>query len=151
MTVSIEEIPACRIVYIRSIGPYGAENAQAMARLKNWAREKGLMDDDSVILGIAWDDPQTVPPQSCRYDTCIVLPKDYILKDTPISEGVLAGGRYAVFKIAHTAEAVQKAWGDIFPEIIAQGWYMDDKRPILERYSAPRMRAHLCELCVPIR
>ena len=59
--------------------------------------------------------------------------------------------RYAVFKIDHTAEAVQKAWFDIFPELSRQGYQFDEARQIIERYVVKMINHHHCEICVPIK
>lgn len=87
---------------------------------------------------------------NCRYDTCIVISNDSFVIDAPIKEGYIAGGKYAVFKISHTAEAVQKAWLDIFPELSRQGYRFDGARPILERYVVQLVHMHYCEICVPV-
>jgi DNA gyrase inhibitor GyrI len=73
------------------------------------------------------------------------------VNDKHICQGNIAGGRYAVFTISHTAEAVQKAWLEIFPELLKQGSQFDETRPILERYIVEMVNNHLCEICVPIK
>ncbi|MEH7126122.1 GyrI-like domain-containing protein [Bacillus sp. JJ1773] len=151
MNIKIEKIPAYLIAYIRQIGPYGINNVQTMEKLKEWAKSNHLFNDESIILGIAQDNPETTKPENCRYDTCIVVSNDYSVTDGYVREGNIAGGRYAVFKINHTAEAVQKAWIDIFPELSRQGYQFDEARPILERYVVKMVKNHLCEICVPIK
>jgi DNA gyrase inhibitor GyrI len=150
MDIKIERMPAYRIAYIRRIGPYGINNVQTMEELKKWAKLNHLFHDESIILGIAQDNPETVEPENCRYDTCIVVSNDYSVTDGCIKEGNIVGGKYAVFKINHTAEAVQKAWIDIFPELIRQGYQFDEARPIIERYIAQMIDNHHCEICIPI-
>ncbi|MFC7560727.1 hypothetical protein ACFQ5D_00200 [Paenibacillus farraposensis] len=50
----METLPNYRIAYVRQVGPYGpAESA--------------------ILLGIPQDNPQTTPPEKCRYDACIVI------------------------------------------------------------------------------
>ncbi len=151
MEVTIENIPAYRIAYIRRIGPYGIDNVQTMQDLKEWAKSNNLLNGESIILGIAQDNPQTTKPEDCRYDTCIVVSKEYSKTDDSVKEGSTAGGKYAVFKIDHTAEAVQKAWMDIFPELARQGYVLDEARPIIERYAVQMVNDHYCEICVPVR
>lgn len=150
MDIMIEKIPVYRIAYIRQIGPYGINNVQTMEKLKKWAKFNHLFNDESIILGIAQDNPETTNPENCRYDTCIVVSNDYLITDDYISEGNIPGGKYAVFKINHTAEAVQKAWIDIFPELLNQGYKFDEARPIIERYMVQMVNNHHCEICVPI-
>lgn len=150
LNIEIENISFYRIAYIRQIGPYGQNNVQIMERLKNWAKSNGLFNEQSIILGIAHDNPELVAPENCRYDTCLVISNDYCINDDYISEGSILGGNYAVFKIRHTAEAVQKAWLAIFPELFNKGYQLDETRPILERYSTEMVKNHYCEICVPI-
>jgi DNA gyrase inhibitor GyrI len=150
MDIMIEKIPAYRIAYIRRIGPYGISNVQTMEELKKWAKINNLFNDESIILGIARDNPKTTKPEYCSYDTCIVISNDYSVTDSYVREGNIDGGKYAVFKINHTAEAVQKAWMDIFSELLSQGYQFDEARPIIERYTVQMVNNHKCEICVPI-
>ncbi|WP_287824787.1 GyrI-like domain-containing protein [Clostridium sp.] len=150
MDITIEKIPTHRIAYIRQIGSYGINNVQTMENIKKWAKSNDLFNDESIILGIAQDNPKTTKPENCRYDTCIVVSKDYLLTDEYVREGYITGGKYVVFKINHTAEAVQKAWNDIFPELLRQGYQFDETRPILERYIVKMVNNHYCEICVPV-
>lgn len=115
MHMNIETIPSCPIVYIRRIGAYGLGNAQTMEQLKTWAKINNLMDNELVILGIAYDDPQTTPPENCRYDACILLDGQSITQNAPVQHGIIDGGKYAIFTIEHTPLALEQAWLEIFP------------------------------------
>ena len=148
--MKIESIPSYSIAYIRHTSPYGAGNVQTMERLKALAKANQLLGDDSVILGIAQDDPRTTKPEDCRYDVCLVIPDDYRFFDDTVSYGTIAGGKYAVFTVDHTAESVQKAWGEIFPALQRQGLAIDAAQPVIERYAAKLVQNHFCEICVPV-
>ncbi|GLC31774.1 AraC family transcriptional regulator [Clostridium omnivorum] len=150
MDINIEMIPAYEIAYIRRIGPYGSENVQIMEQLKSWAREKNLLDGNSIILGIAQDNPQFTEPKDCRYDTCLVVSDEFKADNQYINFGKIIGGKYCVFKISHTIHAMQKAWMEIFPELSKRNYEFDDKRPIIERYAIQMINNHYCEICVPI-
>ena len=149
--MKIENLPGYRIAFIRRIGPYGTNNVQTMSKLKEWAKENDLLNNGSIILGIALDNPETTNPENCRYDTCIVISHDYSITESYVNEGNINGGKYAVFIIEHTADAVQKAWGEIFPGLARQRYVFDEARPIIERYIVEMVNNHLCEICVPIR
>jgi DNA gyrase inhibitor GyrI len=147
--MKIEMIPCDNIACIRQVGPYGADNMQTMERLKAWAAANHLLNDESVILGIAQDNPATTAPENCRYDACLVIFDD-ATRDDHIRYGTAAGGKYAVFTIDHTVEAVRNAWGKIFPELQRHGACIDVTRPVIERYAARMVRNHKCEICVPV-
>lgn len=150
MEVNIEMIPSYRIAYFRQIGPYGNDNRKIMEKLKDWAKSNRLLNDEAIILGIAQDNPQTTKPEDCRYDTCLVIPKDYCIHDDNINKGKVIGGKYAVFVINHTAEAVGKAWNEIFPELYKQGYQIDNTKPVIERYATKMVKSKRCEIGVPI-
>jgi DNA gyrase inhibitor GyrI len=150
MQFTIETIPGQTVAYIRRTGPYGADNTCLMERLKRWAGANNMLDDSTVIMGIAHEDPAMTLPDDCRYDVCIVVPEKYEIKDEDINKTELSGGRYAVFRIAHTAHDIQKTWAEILPELSAQGLRIDNSRPVFERYTPSLVNNHQCEICVPI-
>jgi DNA gyrase inhibitor GyrI len=150
MTYQIEEMSKSRIAYMRRGGPYGEGNYALMKKFKEWAKANGLFTESAVILGITQDNPAVTPPESCRYDVGIVVSEQFATTDAEINKAELPGGRYAVFTIEHTAEAIQKAWGEIFVQLSAQDQQPDASRPILERYIPAMIDKHLCEICVPV-
>lgn len=150
MTYQIEEMSKSRIAYMRRVGPYGAGNYVLMKKFKEWAKGNGLFTESANILGISQDNPTVTPPENCRYDVGIVVSEHFTTTDTDLSLAELPGGRYAVFTIDHTAEAIQKAWSEIFIQLSAQGQQPDVSRPILERYIPAMIDNHLCEICVPV-
>lgn len=150
MDINIEMIPSYKIAYIRKIGPYGLENVQVMEQLKSLAREKDLLNESSIILGIAQDDPKVTEPKDCRYDACLVVFDEFETDNKDINFGKTIGGKYCVFKINHTMDAMQKAWIEIFSELSKRNYEVDDRRTILERYAMQMINNHYCEVCVPI-
>jgi DNA gyrase inhibitor GyrI len=147
---NIENIPSYRIAFIRKVGPYGTGNIQTMEKLKNWANSNKLLNNQSIIFGIAQDNPEETRPEDCRYDACIVVSNEFCINDDLVKQGNIIGGKYAIFKISHTAEAVKKAWTEIFPALTNQGYQYDETKPILERYSSEMVNNNYCEICVPI-
>lgn len=148
--ISKESMPSHKIVYMRRVGQYGIENQQLMEYFKTWVKEKHLFDDNAVILGIAWDDVQSVQPERCRYDVCLIVADEFATEDKGISITQLEAGEYAVLEFPHTAEAVQEAWQKGISELMEQGYQLDFSRPVIERYAKQLVDTHRCELCVPI-
>lgn len=150
MTYQIEEMSKSRIAYMRRVGPYGEGNYALMKKFKEWAKVNGLFTESAVILGISQDNPAATPPENCRYDVGIVVSKHFEANNTDVNVAELSGGKYAVFTIDHTAEAIQKAWSEIFIQLLAENQQPDVSRPILERYIPAMIDKHLCEICVPV-
>ena len=146
--MDIEIIENCRLAYIRRIGKYGIENKNTMEKLKEWAKTRNIFDKNAVIYSIAQDNPETTLPENCRYDACIIIPNNFVI-DENVNECEFIGGKYAVFKIIHISEEIQKAYMEIFPKIIKEGIKIADK-PIIERYSISMVENNYCEICVPI-
>jgi len=150
VNTKIEMIPSYKVAYIRRTGSYGSENVQIMEQLKNWAREKNLLDESSIILGITQNNPQFTEPKDCRYDVCLAISNEFKIENKYINFGKTIGGKYCVFKVDHTVDAMQKAWMEIFPELSKRNYGFDNRRPILERYAMKMINKHYCEICVPI-
>ncbi len=154
MNVKIEELPEYRIAYMRQIGPYGSSNIQLMQKLKKWAITRGLLTESSVILGIAHDDPGITPAEKCRYDTCLVISDDYELENR-VCESRLPGGKYGIIRAEHSAEAIKKAWKDIFTSWLPESGYQIDDRPVFERYTGAAIDITIepvtCEICIPLK
>jgi DNA gyrase inhibitor GyrI len=146
--MDIEVIQNCRLAFMRRIGKYGSENKNIMEKLKGWAKSNQLFTRNATIYSIAQDNPETTDPEKCRYDACIIIPQDFTIDDN-VEECEFIGGKYAVFKIIHTSEAIQKAYMEIFPNILKKGLKIAGK-PIIERYSIGMVENNFCEICVPI-
>lgn len=121
-----------------------------MEQLKTWAREEGLLNDDSIILGIAQDNPKFTEPKDCRYDTCLVVSNEFEVDSPNINFGNTIGGNYCIFTINHTTDAIEKAWMEIFSELSKINCEPDYRKPIIERYSSKMISKDYCEICVPI-
>lgn len=150
MDTRTETMQPCTIAYMRRTGAYGIECKAVMEQLKSWAKQTNCLNDDSIILGIALDNPEVTAPESCRYDACLVVSNDFHTDDNGVLTRELNGGKYCVFTVAHTTKSIQQAWSTMFTEISTLGYTIDFSRPIIERYAMKMIRKHLCELCVPI-
>lgn len=151
MDTRIETMHPCSIAYIRRTGAYGIECKTVMEQLRSWARKTNNLNDDSIVLGIALDNPEVTLPESCRYDACLVVSNTFHTDDNGILTRELGGGKYCVFTVAHTTESIQQAWSTMFTDISTLGYTIEFSRPIIERYAMKMIRKHLCEICVPIR
>ena len=143
-------LPRCPIAYLRRTGAYGAENRAVMERLLTLASQAGLLGPESAILSIAWDDPARTLPAACRYDACLVSQEGQTLPGADVRYGSLPGGRYAVFPIPHTAQAVSEAWHAIYRLLREAGCTADPGRPVMERYTPAGEQDGICEFCIPV-
>jgi AraC family transcriptional regulator len=109
-TVTLRNIPARRVAYIRVHRPYESDHAnQAVARLLAWADDRGLAGGQ--WLGYQWEDPEIVPLEKCRYDVGVEVP------GTTVADGEVSITTFAPCLIAEIAIA-----GTIALEIRAIQW-----------------------------
>lgn len=149
MNITIEELPESRIAYFRNVGEYGEkQNKELMETFKKWAKLNDVFDN-STILGIPQDNPEITPKEECRYDVCVVINKDFNVKK-PAHVGEFSGGKYAVFLLDHTKEAVRDFWGNISSEIERNNLSIRGQ-PIIERYTPQMIDSHFCEILIPIQ
>jgi DNA gyrase inhibitor GyrI len=141
-----ENLQNVRIAYMRSVGEYGSKNHELMETFKTFLSENDLFGEDTVILGIALDNPTQIPAKKCRYDVGLVLNGKTIegLENRSIDDG-----DYAVFEVEHTTEGVQGFW-DGLPGL-AEKFAVDFEKPVIERYAMKKIRKHLCEFLLPLK
>lgn len=143
--MKIVQFPTSQVVYFRRVGQYGPENQAVMQVAKQWVKRMQLTAA-ATILGIALDDPQVTPATQCRYDVCVATT---IQSKEPVTRRQLVGGRYACFKVAHTAVAIQTFYQQL-PVYLAQYQLIMADKPVIERYQPQFVAQGWCELLVPV-
>ena len=150
MKITIEELAESKIAYFRNVGEYGKEhNKELMESFKQWVQLNGLFDYQSAILAIPQDNPEVTPKEKCRYDVCVIIQNDFHV-EKPAQVSTFTGGKYAVFLLDHTKDAISEFWGNIFSEIAKHNLSIR-QQPIIERYTWQMIDNHLCEILVPIQ
>ena len=89
---------ACRIAYIRHVGPYGDVEqsiSNTFAMLQRWAALKGTLRKDSSFVGLSYDSCSTTPARRCVYDAGLELTDD-IDEDDVVSVQTLPAATLAV-------------------------------------------------------
>lgn len=148
MNYKLENLKKSATVYMRNIGSYGSpDNFKMMNDFKKWIAKNDLEKELATngILGVALDNPEYTTPDDCRYDVilCVQNNKKYT---SEVKLGQFEGGKYAVFTIPHTKEAIQQFWNNL--EInINQNNLIVLEGPIIERF---REENGICEFLVPV-
>lgn len=107
--VTLRDLPARTVAYVRVLDPYREGAAQAAcARLLDWAIARGLADGQ--WLGYMWEEPEIVELAKCRYDVALVV------------DAFEPAGEVGCFQFPPMRVAEVVIRGDIALEIRALDW-----------------------------
>jgi AraC family transcriptional regulator len=152
MEYDIRDLPAVRVAYLRYKGTFGAAIGEFWKEVFTpWQKAYGLLG--RATYGVAQDDPNTTPPNECRYDACVEVAPDQQIAQ-PAKEAEIPAGRYAVARFKGTGAEVPAAWGKFFDQLQAEG-KVDDGL-CFERYPPdyamdPATGVFEAELCIPVK
>jgi len=92
--VRIQTIEPMTVAFMRHLGPYD-RCGETWGKLLAWAGRRGLLNPQTVTVGIAYDSPEITPADKVRYDACITVDEDFAAEGE-IGVQRIAGGEYAV-------------------------------------------------------
>ena len=103
---------------------------------------------------MAYDDPSITAAERCRYDACVVVPRDFV-PDRLVDVMDVAGGRYAIAEFVGTAHEIESVWDRVFAGWLPGSGYQPDDRPCYELYrgdpSVDGRGVFRCGLHLPVR
>ena len=144
--MKIEKFKDVTIAYMRNTGEYGNKNEKLMENFKDFLRKNKLFTDETIILGIALDNPALTPTNKLRYDVGFIINKNVEIN---LATRKIDDGKYAIFEVKHTKQDILHFWKNI--QNFTADLLVDDKRPIIERYAYNKISNHLCEFCIPLK
>lgn len=148
MNSKLEYLPKQYFAYMRRIGAYGEENYTLMDKFKSLTESNNQFNHQTIVYGIARDNPENTLPNHCRYDVGMVVDEDY--KNVDLQVDILDGGKYLSFEVEHTANAVQFFWNNVFDILLKEKYKFDNSRCILEKYTLDLVNNGLCGFHVPV-
>jgi AraC family transcriptional regulator len=129
--VTLRDLPARTVAYIRVFDPYREGVAQAACdRLLNWAMQRGLADGQ--WLGYMWDEPEIVTLADCRYDVAIVV--DDIVPSGEIGRLVFPPMRVAEIVLSGELALEARAMDWLYQTWLPQSGYLPDDQPAFEAW-----------------
>lgn len=156
MNVSIRQLPAFYVAYLRHTGAYAGGGIPATwDQLNLWSQAQGFGNPRHTMIGISWDNPRTTTAEKCRYDACVEIAPDYPVS-APLAVQTIPGGAYACARFQSNAQEIGQAWEWLCTLWIAQSGYQFDTRPCFELYPAdincmPEPGVFICDLCIPVQ
>ena len=151
MEVRIETFDDIEVARVRHVGPYH-EVGPCFERLFAWVATIGA--GPGRVLGIYYDDPSVVAPESLRADACVELRTDASSPPGIVIDKI-AAGRYAVYTYRGPYEGIPEAYKLLYGLWLPQSGEDVDDRPCMEIYrNSPVDTAAallLTDVCLPLR
>jgi AraC family transcriptional regulator len=152
MHVHIESRQPVRVAFLRHLGPYGEVHV-TWAKLRDWAKPRGLLGPTAQFIGVSHNDSATTAPERIRYDAYLAV--DLSVKPHgQIGVQDLEGGDYAV--VAHRGPYWQlpDVYSHIYKEWMPSSGYRPRGLPAYEVYrDNPEITLAgdlLTDVCVPV-
>ncbi len=108
LTVRIEHVPDQYVVSMRHVGPVET-CVNAWRRMIPWARTRGLLHSNAVLLGIHNDYWDVNAQDAYRYDAAIVVAGDFETDDS-INGFTIPGGPVAMTEFCGSIAEEDRAW-----------------------------------------
>jgi len=158
LNVTVKEMPAFDVAYIRHIGPYKGDAALfegLFGRLCAWAGARDLLNAPGVkMLAVYHDSPEITEPEKLRVSVCVTVPKG-TPTDGDVGTMTVDGGKYAVahFELTDPAE-YEAAWNTLCGEWLPESGYQPDDKPPYELYEVSMDQSegkHIVDICLPVK
>ena len=112
LTPQILNIEPIKVLSVRHIGAY-SKCAPAWEKLMTFAYSNNLVNKNTKLFGVGYDNPHIVEESKLRYDACITKDIDINLENE-ICENVINGGKYATFLHKGSYETLCDTYNQIF-------------------------------------
>ena len=156
LQVKVTEMPSLRVAYIRRRGRSSTWQTirGSFMRLLQWANDRGLMNEKTLVMGVIWGNPDVTPEDKLIYDACITVPESTKV-DNWINIQSLPRGRFALHHCEIEASGHDEAWMSMILNWLASSDYQPDDRPVYEIYyndaAMHPLKHQILDLCLPIR
>ena len=157
VTVTVEEIPALNVAYVRHTGRYqGLADvfADLYTCLMQWAQPRGLVGPDSQILSVYHDNPSITEDDRLRVSACITVPPGTETSGD-VGQMIVDGGRFAVGHFTLDDQDYGEAWYSLAGGWLPSSGYEPDDRNPYERYPFDEADAgpdkRRVDICLPVR
>ena len=152
--VRIEQMPSRRMAYMRVVGQYNHENLNpAFGRVIEWAAQNGVMNANTICLGVYYDDPEVTAPEKQRADVGITVDESF-QPTGDIHVQTLAGGLCAVLRHQGHYETLGDAYRWFYGVWLPESGREPGTAPPYEIYvndaSELPPEEWLTDICVPL-
>jgi AraC family transcriptional regulator len=155
MRVNVVEMPSFHLAYIRIIGHDHEKHRQARKKISLWAKERGLLNENSLLIGVLNSDGFVTTPEKFSYDICLTIPRKYININERLNIRDIPGGKYAVYHCETDKHDTEEEWVRLFIDWLPSSGYKIDTRHAYQiycnDYDEHPLKHMIADLCIPIK
>lgn len=108
-------------------------------------------EEDCAWFALSHDHPGLTPPERCRYDACVALPRE-VRSALPLPLIQVPGGRFAIYPVEGPEESILRQYLEFYTLWMPHSGFVPADYPILEHYLPGCCPGHIrVELWVKIQ
>jgi AraC family transcriptional regulator len=131
----------------------GSDLADYWRELFHWGALTNLVSADSLLIGIAQDDPSVTSPEKARFDVCVQVPA-FCNPTGNVGCQTIASGLYGVARHYGPFSTLAETYRALYEYYIGTGKYRLRFLPPFEVYSHTRARddlkIHFTDVYLPL-
>jgi len=134
MMIEVKNLHAIQVASIQHKGDY-MQIGDKFDEIMLWGSEQDILDEDTRVLGIYYDNPMVVETDKLRSAACISIDEEAIITDE-IEAITIAGGKYAVIMHLGAYEDIAETYLKVYNDdwFAETGNKPDFERPCYEEY-----------------
>lgn len=150
----ISFMPGLHLAYIADMKGYSLPDiCRSWERLFRWASAHELLNNDTRVVGISYDDPLITPADKCRFYACVSVPAD-VCPDRLVGTLDIPASRCAVFRAQVRPEQIYLIYRYFYRDWLPDSGLQPADFPAYEiYYETPDTNPEgkfLMEVCVPV-
>jgi len=130
--VNVQELETTRVVSLHHNGVYTGIS-KAFETLYGTVAARGMLTPDMQMIGVFYDDPDSVPEADLRSRACLAVNSDLDL-DSPYEHFDISGGKYAVLEYTGPYGDMHAAYRWFYGTWLAESGFEAANEPAYEVY-----------------
>jgi AraC family transcriptional regulator len=157
--VRLEHVRQIIVAFVRHVGPYdklldkGSPIAVLWEELFAWGNTNGLINADSLLIGIPQDDPSVTPPEKQRFDVCVQIP-EFRNPTGHIGCQTIAAGTFGVGRHYGSFDNLAETYMHVYDSLVTTGQHKLRAQTPFEVYSYSYVkgdiRIHFTDVYLPV-
>ena len=157
--VRLEHVRPIIVAFVRHVGPYDtlldkdSPMSKLWEELFQWGNTNGLVNTDSLLMGIPQDDPSVTPPEKQRFDVCVQIP-EFRNPSGHIGCQTISAGTFGVSRHYGSFDNLVDTYVHVYDSFVASGKFKLRTQAPFEVYSYSNVkgdiRIHFTDVYLPV-